>query len=293
MSLPVAGLRLPLHHVFHPSDFSQASEVAFAHALKLALAARAEFRIMHVAPKASDVPWTDFPGVRALLARWGLLPEGSPHEDVAKLGINVEKILGFHSDPVASMLHALEKHPTDLIVLATHQRDGLSRWLHKAVAEPIARRSKAMTLFIPHGVEGFVAAADGTITLQRILIPVDAVPRPQPAVEAAAVTALALGCEAVSFTLAYVGSAGDMPVVREGAWPGWTWEKMVRQGDVVEQLLEVAATRSSDLIVLTTAGHHGVLDALRGSTTERLLRGARCPVLAIPANSKTGRTSRY
>jgi hypothetical protein len=37
MSLPVAGLRLPLHHVFHPSDFSQASEVAFAHALKLAV----------------------------------------------------------------------------------------------------------------------------------------------------------------------------------------------------------------------------------------------------------------
>src|SRR5688572_8666375 len=89
MSLPVAMPRLPLHHVFYPSDFSPASEVAFAHALKLALAAKAEFRLMHVAPEASAVHWTDFPGVRALLARWGLLPEGSPRQDVAKLGINV------------------------------------------------------------------------------------------------------------------------------------------------------------------------------------------------------------
>lgn len=49
----------------------------------------------------------------------------------------------------------------------------------------------------------------------------------------------------------------------------------------------VAATRERDLIVLTTAGHHGILDALRGGTTERILRSARCPVLATPANSAT------
>ena len=292
MNQSVAVPRLPLQHVFHPSDFSQASQVAFAHALKLALTARANLCIMHVAPESADVHWTDFPGVRPLLARWGLLPPGSRQEDVLKLGIDVEKILAVHADPVASMLHTLEEHPTDLVVLATHQRDGLGRWLHKAVAEPFARRSKIMTLFIPHGVEGFISSADGTITLRRILIPVDTVPSPQPAVEAAAVTALALGCEDVSFTLAYVGSAGDMPVVHEGTWPGWTWENVVRQGDVVEQLLDVAATRESDLIVLTTAGHHGILDALRGSTTERILRGARCPVLAIPANAATERASR-
>jgi nucleotide-binding universal stress UspA family protein len=225
--------------------------------------------------------------VRALLARWGLLPYGSRQEDVLKLGIDVEKILGVHADPVASMLHILEEHPTDLVVLATHQRNGFRRWLHQAVAEPFARRSKTMTLFIPHDVEGFVSSVDGAITLRRILIPVDAVPPSQPAVEAAAVTALALGCDNVSFTLAHVGSADTMPVVREGAWPGWTWEKVVRQGDVVAQLLDVAAARESDLIVVTTAGHQGILDALRGSTTERILRGARCPVLAIPANVAT------
>jgi nucleotide-binding universal stress UspA family protein len=34
--------------------------------------------------------------------------------------------------------------------------------------------------------------------------------------------------------------------------------------------------------VMTTEGHDSMLDMLRGSTTERVLRGARCPLLALP-----------
>jgi nucleotide-binding universal stress UspA family protein len=40
---------------------------------------------------------------------------------------------------------------------------------------------------------------------------------------------------------------------------------------------------------MTTQGHTGVLDALRGSTTERILRRASCPVLAVPAGSRAMR----
>jgi nucleotide-binding universal stress UspA family protein len=40
---------------------------------------------------------------------------------------------------------------------------------------------------------------------------------------------------------------------------------------------------------MATAGHADVLDALRGSTTERVLRLARCPVLAVPAGSRAMR----
>lgn len=42
-----------------------------------------------------------------------------------------------------------------------------------------------MTLFIPHGVEGFVSRLDGSVSLRNILIPVTSKPRPQPSVEAA------------------------------------------------------------------------------------------------------------
>jgi hypothetical protein len=35
--------------------------------------------------------------------------------------------------------------------------------------------------------------------------------------------------------------------------------------------------------VMATRGHHGFLDALRGSATERIVRNSACPVLALPA----------
>ena len=39
---------IKVESVFHPSDFSQASEVAFAHALKIALVAKATLTVLHV-----------------------------------------------------------------------------------------------------------------------------------------------------------------------------------------------------------------------------------------------------
>ncbi|HEY7490135.1 MAG TPA: universal stress protein [Candidatus Tectomicrobia bacterium] len=283
MSAQSNTARLPLDSIFHPSDFTQASEVAFVHALKLALIAPAELSIMHVALEEAEVDWIDFPGVRSTLARLGLLPEGSPREAVANLGLGVQKVLASQADPVHAILRYLDNHPTDLVVLATHQREGLARWWHRAVAEPVARRSATMTLFVPYGAPGFVSLANGTVTLQRILIPIDTVPRPQAAVEAAAGLARVLGCDAVSFTLVHIGAAGDMPAVHAPHHERWVWDRAIRHGNVVEQILDMEAVSAADLIVLTTQGHHGVLDALRGSTSERIVRGARCPVLAIPA----------
>ena len=274
---------LPLERIFHPSDFSQASELAFAHALKLGLIAQSELSIMHVASHASDVAWFDFPGVRDLLERWRLLPEGSTRGDLFDLGLDVNKVLAQGRNPADAVLWYLEEHPTDLVVLATHQRDGLSRWVRRAVAEPIARRSKTMTLFIPYGVGGFVALDNGAVTLQRILIPIDTKPPPHDAIDVATDLAEALGVSNPLFTLVHVGAAGEQPVVHPPQRHGWTWETQVRQGAVVEEILSAANEVQADLIVLTTEGHHGVLDALRGSASERILRGAACPVLAIPA----------
>jgi hypothetical protein len=59
--------------IFHPSDFSPASEVAFVHALKIALQSKAKLDLMHVEPTLTpEKPyWLDFPAVRTTLARWG------------------------------------------------------------------------------------------------------------------------------------------------------------------------------------------------------------------------------
>ena len=53
-------------------------------------------------------------------------------------------------------------------------------------------------------------------------------------------------------------------------------------GDAAGAILETAATESVDLIVMGTQGLGGLRKWLLGSTTERVLRRTRVPVLAVP-----------
>lgn len=274
-----------LSSIFHPSDFSPSSEVAFAHALKIALLVRADLNILHVRD-ADNADWTDFPGVRQMLERWSVLPPASPRSAVPALGIEVRKVMAQDSDPVGACLRYLERTPTDLIVLATHQHEGRARWLSKAVAEPLARESGLLTLFLPSGVDGFVSAKDGSVALRSVLIPVANDPRPDAAIEAARRVVAGLQSPEVTFTALYVGDPANMPVAAFEPRAGWTWRTMTGQGDVVDTILAVARECAADLVVMATRGHDGFLDALRGSTTERVVRHARCPVLGVPVGAR-------
>jgi nucleotide-binding universal stress UspA family protein len=273
-----------LQHVFHPSDFSEASATAFAHALKAALIAKADLTMMHVTGKPEQ-DWSGFPGVRETLERWGLLPPNSPRNAVPKLGIDVKKVITRQTDPVEAVVGYLGNHAADLLVLATNQNKGRMQWLEKSVATPVALKSRLMTLFIPHGIKGFVSLDDGSVSLRRILIPIDARPDPLPALLAAVRIALRLNCQAGTFTLLHIGEKGQEPDVPLPDVSGWTWERVTKRGDVTDVILETARERTADLIVMSTEGRNGFLDVLRGSQTERVLRGASCPLLAIPAGS--------
>lgn len=273
---------LDVKNLFHPSDFSEESEMTFAHALKIALAAKANLNIFHVHEKRDDEEWTEFPSVRNLLVRWKLLPEGISRDEVKKLGLGIQKIQGMGKDPVASILGYLESFQNDLIVLTTHQQKGIDRLLHKAIAEPVARISKKMTLFIPQGKNGFVSPKDGEVNLHRILIPVDQHPLPQAAINAASGLVHLLNGEEPEFTIVHVGSHDTLPPYHFSKDHDWKWETIVATGSVVQQILNISEDRAADLIVMATQGHQGFLDALRGNTTEQVLREAPCPILAVP-----------
>jgi nucleotide-binding universal stress UspA family protein len=270
--------------VLHPTDFSEASLVAFHHALKAALIAKARLTLLHVATGDSD-ELMDFPGVRETLERWELLPKGSPRTAVPQLGIDVRKIAMKPHEPVGSVLHYLEDHPAELIVLATHQHEGRIAWLGHSVAKPIARRSGQMTLFIPEGDAGFVSAADGSVSLKNILIPVAESPAAQPAVEAAARLVSRLNLPGGTFTLLHVGDAAAMPAVQTPAVPGWEWKRMTRTGEVIHGIVDAARDTGTDLVVMSTDGRSGFLEALRGSHTERVLAQVPAPLLAVPEGS--------
>ena len=53
---------------------------------------------------------------------------------------------------------------------------------------------------------------------------------------------------------------------------------------IVEAILDQVHTMSPELLVLTSRGHDGPLDALFGSTAEQVLRRAGVPVLIVPAD---------
>lgn len=270
-----------IRRVFHPTDFSPASDLAFAHALAIALARQATFTIMHADKGAAESRGRRFPRVRETLQRWGLLEAGAVQADVFRqLGVKVRKVGVESSDPVDAILDFLGDHPADLMVLATEGREGLPRFLRGSVAQRAARAAGVRTLFVPGGCAGFVSPKDGHLSLRRILVPVAPTPDPGIAVEMATRAADALGDPPVEIHALHVGDDMPFPGLPEG--PRWTFTTSNRPGAVIEGILDAAREGAADLIVMATDGRDGIADFFRGSHVERVVRGASCPVLALP-----------
>ena len=274
---------LRIHEVFHPTDGSKGSEAALLHALRISLAAEARLTLMRVSPEGNS-PSDDFPDVRGMVARWQTRQANGMR--IPELQVRWHAARG--NNPLRSCLQSLKRTPAELIVVATHQRDGKMNWLATSVAEPLARTSGEMTLLMPEGCPGFVRADDGALTLRSILIPVAARPSPQPAIEAARRLMLYLPEGEGTVTLLHVGKPASAAPVCLPEVSGWKWNHVVRSGDVIATILETAADVSADLVAMTTRGRHGFLDALRGSTTESVLRQSQCPMLTMPVGSFLG-----
>jgi nucleotide-binding universal stress UspA family protein len=271
--------------VLHPTDFSPASNHAFAHALAIALLRQTEFTILHVSDQPREnVAWASFPEVRKTLERWNLLEPGSERSAVFdKLSVEVRKIAVRGRDAVRATSRFLDHQPHDLIVLATSGgSDSGEDWLHRSDAEGISRGSGAMTLFVPGDAQGgFVSLADGDLNLKNILLPVDAAIDFSAAIEFARRAAEIIGDGDVVITLLHVGDQmPPLPKLPEGA--DWSWQTTLRQDESVDAILAVSDELDADLVVMTTNGRDTLHQALAGSTTERVLRKAKCPVLAVP-----------
>ena len=214
-----------------------------------------------------------------------MLAPGSSQADVGdQLGVQVTKVSIASRFPAAAIATHLEDEPADLLVVATEGREGAARWLRGSVAEAMARRSRTMTLFVPNEADrDIVSIADGHLTLNNILVPIDHSPDPSTAIEFATRVATIVGDGEVPITLLHVGEERNAPKVRTPAGEGWSFARMHRDGDPVVEIAAAAEFVKAELIVMPTAGRSGVFEALNGSTTERVLRRAGCALLAVPA----------
>ena len=103
-------------HILHPTDFSPEAFPAFAHAVRLAVAAKGHLTIVHAAPdgSAAGYEWEQFPKVRALLAKWGMLPDWATEDAVFDtLGVRVMKadLAGWYDEAVSDARSATPPVP--------------------------------------------------------------------------------------------------------------------------------------------------------------------------------------
>ena len=167
------------------------------------------------------------------------------------------------------------------MVLATHQHEGSTQ---------LATRPRGRTGLARDGSHDLVCAVPrGRVCLPHnrrdlaasLILPISIDPPSQPAVDAASSLISKLGAPPVTLTLVHAGEQTG-PTLSLPQRADWSWNQLFGQGDPVEWILAAGAEFDVDLIVMATKGQDSLLDILRGTTTERVLRGARCPLLALP-----------
>jgi len=70
-------------------------------------------------------------------------------------------------------------------------------------------------------------------------------------------------------------------VAKRAVEPRLYWKSVVRIGHPYEEIITVARELEADLIIITTHGYTGLKHVLMGSTAERVVRRAPCPVLTV------------
>ena len=136
---------------------------------------------------------------------------------------------------------------------------------------------------------------------RKILVTTDFSEEALPAVKEAARILHELDAEGV---LVYVVEDREPPLIDQKSWEqiqkshrqqarislskyaeehlaGCRAETSIEMGAPHRGILEAAERHEADLIVISTEGHSRLGHALLGSTVDRVLRGAECPVLVV------------
>ena len=206
-------------------------------------------------------------------------------------------------DPATELCGYIETHGVDLVVMTTHGRTGLSRLWLGSVADRMLRRLAIPVLLLhpadvpaPAEFGHLVVALDGDIEdpvidamlaigarpgstrciLTRVVEP------PMPVLSGLAMRPGHLPPDLVSRQVeearSYLSRIAE-PMVNAG----WDvdWQVPVGRG-VASQVLALAEASAADCIVAGTHGARGLERLLLGSVADKIVRGAKVPVLVAP-----------
>jgi nucleotide-binding universal stress UspA family protein len=274
-------LRFPPRRVLAAVDSSAVSLEAWKAAREIAGRFGASLEALYCdEPEAADV--AAFAGVPAADARAraaaiaGLRRRLGPE---ARLHV-------VRGDPARSILRLARERRCDLVVMGTHRRRGAARLVFGSVAAAVARDCPCPVLVLPAKMR----------PIRRVLAPVHEEPYAKRGLLAAGLIARAYKARLSVLTVVTDPIFGANPErlirkliaglpeeVRRDARP----EGEVRRTDPVSDILR--AERGRDLVVLAAHRKSLLGDLVLGTTVERVLRGSRVPVLAVPTESRRGR----
>ena len=69
-------------------------------------------------------------------------------QDLNALGITADAVVR-HASPAQAIVDVVREREADLIVMASHQRHGLNRWLRGSITEDVLARTRAPLVMIP------------------------------------------------------------------------------------------------------------------------------------------------
>jgi len=268
--------------IVHPTDFAPGDAAAMAHAVAIALASKSVLRLLLVRVDAASFysPTQGLRQVRDLLVGWGVLGKDAAYDRWEKeLDLQVSSVSIAARNARAGVLEYLQDAVCNLVVLATYPNKALTRWLDASVHSHLLRRGQMMSLFLRDGRRGFVDPSSGALRLNRILMPIAAGIDSVPAIRRVQAMLRLVG-SAAEIKLLHVGETPPQLIDENGAALDLPIE--LRDGAVVDAVLAAAEAFDADAIAMPTAGRHGLLDAVRGSASARVLEDARWPLLAVP-----------
>ena len=150
-----------VRRILVPLDFSELSEQALLHAKELALTYGARLDLLHV---VEEVTLPNAYGVEPVNIVVPEVVENSERylADLAERVLGHEHIVAhvITGYAVSTILDFAGRNEIDLMVIATHGRTGLERWMMGSVAERVVRRAPCPVFTVKSFGKSLVAAED-------------------------------------------------------------------------------------------------------------------------------------
>ena len=141
------------HHILVPLDGSELAELALPDALYLAQLSQAEVTLLQVLPSIGRMVTSSSDRSLVVDEQWETRKAvaleylkritGGPEFETLSVHIAVE--VGSGPEIIIDYAHS---NPIDLIVMATHGRSGIQRWVYGSVADKVLRGAKLPVLLV-------------------------------------------------------------------------------------------------------------------------------------------------